>query len=675
MRVPNFFLSWAVLFLLASPAAIAQSILPQVNTKMGKPTNEEMTMTAYAPDSTAKAVVLYSETTADYSWGAEDFMLTYRIKKRIKILSEEALEQANVSITYYENKTNRTTRESVSGLEASAYNLEDGKTVRTKMKREQVFEERLDDNYVTLKFSIPQARVGSVIEYEYRLTSDRYYIIRPWKPQEEIPVVQAHYEITVPEYFRFATDMHGTQPMKSEREEVNLSLILPGARLSCSGTRYSYTASQLPALKTDKYIWCADNYRTQVNMELTSIAITGVYYKDYTQTWEKIDQLLLDDSDFGQRMKPAGNPLAEELEKLPLDRLTTTREKATAIFVMMKSHLKWNKRYALYARSGKQVMKDGTGDNADLNAIYIGLLRKAGLQAHPVVMSLRSRPMLPHTHPTLQKIGTYIVAIDNAEEQGGTIYMDASAEMESPAVLPPVLLTDRARIIRPQGQSQWTNLQQAMGRNSRTVMLEVDIAPDGTISGRRITKSTGQEAAELKREFHAAKDSLDFLEQTARKLEVQIEDYSCEGVRTPGSTTQETLTFTKQATLSEPYIYLNPLIFPFLEETPLTQAERQLPVEFAYPYQANVNATLRLPQGYTVDETPTPCRLANSDKSLQCSYVIATTPDGAVNLRYTFRLGKLVFTPQEYPELKHFMELVTEHNNALMVLKQSTVDK
>ncbi|MBL1488744.1 DUF3857 domain-containing protein, partial [Klebsiella pneumoniae] len=75
------------------------------------------------------------------------------------------------------------THEVVRGLKATAYNLENGKVVKTKMESSSVHEEELDTNDKLLKFSVTQVRVGTVIEYEYRLESDYYYQLRDWYAQ------------------------------------------------------------------------------------------------------------------------------------------------------------------------------------------------------------------------------------------------------------------------------------------------------------------------------------------------------------------------------------------------------------------------------------------------------------------------------------------------------------
>lgn len=53
-------------------------------------------------------------------------------------------------------------KENIIGLDASAYNLENGKIVRTKMKKDVVFKERDGRKPNDLKFSIPQVKAGTL---------------------------------------------------------------------------------------------------------------------------------------------------------------------------------------------------------------------------------------------------------------------------------------------------------------------------------------------------------------------------------------------------------------------------------------------------------------------------------------------------------------------------------
>ena len=88
-------------------------------------------MAVYEPDSSATAVILCKLTDISYKWGIESFRLVSEYEVKIKVLKPEGTSYADVIIPYYE-LPNNAMKENIIGLDASAYNLENGKIVRTK---------------------------------------------------------------------------------------------------------------------------------------------------------------------------------------------------------------------------------------------------------------------------------------------------------------------------------------------------------------------------------------------------------------------------------------------------------------------------------------------------------------------------------------------------------------
>ena len=73
----------------------------EVNEKFGKPTMEEMEMTVYDADPEADAVVLYKEGNVNYRFDASStsgFIIEYDVVERIKVLTSDGVDFANVSV-------------------------------------------------------------------------------------------------------------------------------------------------------------------------------------------------------------------------------------------------------------------------------------------------------------------------------------------------------------------------------------------------------------------------------------------------------------------------------------------------------------------------------------------------------------------------------------------------
>lgn len=496
--------------------------------KYGKPSEEELAMTTYAPDTSATAVVLYSKCEVRYDLLANNFRILYNYEVKIKVLKSEGASYADIRIPYYSNESNAviTLKESISQLDASAYNMEGGEMVRTKMKRDLVFTERINKQYMQLKFSIPAVREGTVFEYKYQLSSDLYYSINLWEAQRDIPVIFTQYDITIPEYFKFNLDMRGPHPMASKDETSSLTFLLslPGGQtemLSCNGRHMIFTGEHLPALRPDNYVWCANDYMSSVYFELRGVDFPGSFYRSFTHTWEEIDQMLLQDEDFGAMLKMR-NPYRDEMASLSLDQLPDRQNRIAAIYTFLKQKISWNGQYGLYGNEVKKAVKNGTGSNADINFILMSMLRDAQIPCYPAVMSRKDRGILPYSYPSIQKLNTFIVGI--ADTDSTLVFLDGSVINGYMNTLPPVLMVNRARLISETAGGRWMNLSK-LGKNQIRATVRAQIHPDGQITGDRNAVYMGQYAANLRRRYYAAKDSTEYINQLETEENIKVKKF------------------------------------------------------------------------------------------------------------------------------------------------------
>lgn len=660
-------------FFVLTTVVFAQQPLLEVITpslKFGKPSNKELSMTSYAPDTTAAAIVLCKTSSVDYEMASNEFQLVYYYEIKIKVLKSEGTSYANISIPYYNDDQNPNSRENVSQIDAFAYNMEDGKMVQTKMKNDLIFKERINNKYMQLKFSIPAVKVGTVFEYRYKLTSGFYHQIASWVAQQDIPVLYAKHDIIIPEYFRFNLDVRGMEKIekKENNESLDFSLQLANGqkqRISCKSRHLTFIARQLPVLRGDDYVWCANDYRSQVNFELQGLAFPGALYKSFTTTWEKIDEMLLKDDNFGGMLKMR-NPYREEMTALKLNELPDMQAKIGAIFSFLKKKITWNDQYNLYGFDVKKAIKNGTGTNAEINFILMSMLRDANIPSYPVVMSRRNTGILPYAYPSIMKINTFVVAISDTDST--FTYLDGSVTDGYLDVLPPVLMVNRARLVTPSQGEKWVDLS-ALGLNRIHTAVTASVAADGTISGSRTTDYAGQRAAEYRKRYRAAKDSADFISNLQSKEGIQISNFKITSLNDFSPQAREAFEFKRRTTVNGNLIYLNPMIFLHSGKNPFTQQERRLPLETAYPDQLMLTVTLTLPEGYAVEEIPKTLMIKADDGGAICRYNI-TQRESVVSLVYTFSFKKMLYLPNEYPGLKSFWEAVVEKNNEMLVLKK-----
>lgn len=148
-----------------------------------------------------------------------------------------------------------------------------------------------------------------------------------------------------------------------------------------------------------------------------------------------------------------------------------------------------------------------------------------------------------------------------------------------------------------------------------------------------------------------------------------MKGYEAKNIKNFSPLVQETFQFEKQSTTNDQFIYVNPLIFLHVSESPFKQVERKLPVEYPYTSMLTVAVNLTLPEGYTIDEMPKSLQVVMKDQQIKCRYNI-TQKGNSISINYQFRQNTLLFAPNEYLELKTIWETIAEKNTEMLVLKK-----
>lgn len=652
-----------VLYMLPQNATWAQ--MPHLNLKFGNPTQEELEMKVYAADTSASAVVLCRQQDLYYLFERDKFVTVTEIKKRVKILKENGIDEANVIIDYISPNGNPPLTEEVLGLKAAAYNLENGKVVKTKMKSEQVFDERLNERHVLKKFTIPQVKVGTVIEYEYKLHSDFYYDVDDWYAQSFLPTLYTSYRLTIPDWFEFNVEQTGWERLENSMNERHSGFIIGGKPIQASATEYTYVGKALPALHADEFIWSISDYATKVTTELSKVRIPNTFIQNFAQSWESVIKNLMDIEDFGGRLKQR-NPLKDEMRTLGIYEQASAKDKLLSCINLLQQHVRWNGDYRLTSKGNP--FKEGVGSNADMNFVLIQMLRDAGIEAYPVLLRMRNSGRIPISHPTLQAFNTFIVAAPLPDDK--VAYVDASMADGYLNVLPSSLLTDQAYALNAGTNNPWINLQSISSGKTNTI-IEAELTEDGMMTGTITNMYQNNVALAFRQEFKIAKDSISFVNDIARKNNLEISNYSLKGQHGFRPSAEEAMTFSRSCDAMDGRIYVNPFPILPIKETWFKAEKRKLPVEFPFPQSESITVRIALPSGYIVEEQPqnVALRMAGGDAVLQR---LCQTEEGILIMTYKLTINKLYFAPDEYSNLKAFFDAVYGHVQDVFVLKKAS---
>jgi len=633
--------------------------------KYGNATLDELNMTVYPQDTTASAVILLKKGELRFVYNdLYGFQFEYELQVKIKILKTEGLDWCNQSISYYE--ADRSSKEQVNGLSGTTYNLEDGKVTKTKLSKEFISDEDIDNKLKVKKFTMPAAKVGSVIEYKYTLVSAFYYELRDFKFQESIPIAYTYFEAKLPEYFKYNLNYQGYITLKSERVPTNESFQirykddngrLQSTTVRCTAELIKSEGRDVPAMKNESYLWTIEDYISKISFELKSVQMPYSMTKDKSSTWASIDNDILSSSSFGGNLKKA-DLFKEEIAKGEL-----TISRAKEIQDMVKYRVKWNDKRAASPGNLKEALKNGTGTTAEMNFLLINALQAGGFDAFPVILSTRSNGRLPISHPSITAFNYVITGlrIDTM-----MYYADASAKYGDWNLLPEKCMVPQARIMKQNG-CRWVNLSTiSTGSVLKTARFNFE---GSKYTGKINDTRKGSAALASKEYYYNHKDEEDYIEFLKKSSNCEIDNFSISGTDNTSEPLKIAYSQTDDASLGDDFLYINPMIDKQFSENPFKEEKRMYPVEFNYLGNYLQIVDILIPEGYVVDELPQAAKMVLNDNDIVLTYRMEQT-DNSIKLHYQFQLKKLMFLPEEYEHLRDFYAKIVAKNSEQIVLKK-----
>ena len=633
-----------------------------VNMKFGKPTKEEMQMTVYEADPDAEAVVLCRLTDVEYTVQTASFLVDYREKCRIKVLKPSGARfakvvvpyQMNMSVgnnvnglkvtgfalpkpggssdSYFEDEAGSMTEgifgtdadESVENIKAVAFNMENGKVVKSSLKKSDIVNKKIDEQNYQMEFTVPDVKEGTVIEYEYNIHSQLFWELRDWYAQCEIPVVYAKLDMNIPNYLIFNIEDHGIQRLTYTCTVGNLKYKVESDPLAnpmwVNTNHYVYLGQNLIGMPKDDYVWNAQDHWAGITAELKQYRLLGMTQMDYAKTWEQIDEMILGSDDLGIHMNDH-SPLQKELKEAGIEGIADPRERVAAVYKLVMSKVKWNGKYELSPALTSETLKKGSGSNADINLLLIQSFHDAGLTAAPVLLRTRDLGQLPYNFPSVSKLSTFIVGA--IMPSGGNIYLDASNKDGRPNVLPDVMLVERARLVQKGKKGEWVNLQN-VSKSENTISIEASLSADGMLSGKQTTSNKMGETVES--------------------------------------------AFTKKGQVTDGKISICP--FPDkMIENPFTAETRKMPVEFPRISSDRTIINITLPEGYVVEGEPRNTTITTPDKGIE-GRVLTILTDGRVQMSCQFSVNKLSHSEKNYAELRQIFEMLSKYTSEPLTIKK-----
>ena len=278
--------------------------------------------------------------------------------------------------------------------------------------------------------------------------------------------------------------------------------------LTFTANTYEFITRDLPGLKDEDYVWSIRDFLSRVTFELHSLIIPGSIHENYSNTWEKVDEQLLESANFGKQFNL--KLFKDELPTLLTAEMGDT-EKVIALYNMVRERVKWNDENTFGVKNPRDALKKGLGTSGEINAILISALREVGLDAYPVAMRLRTSGRVPITHPTIDNFNYFVAAVD---VDGKPVYMDASSKYGDLNVMSASCLSDFARSIRGGNKSGWVDLTN-ISKSSGITVISANFNKNGELSGKIQEVFSNQLGFAMRNRYSQSKDEQEFFDKIA----------------------------------------------------------------------------------------------------------------------------------------------------------------
>ena len=639
--------------LMSLPYASAQSI--EVNKRWGKVSKAEVEMTEYNLDTAAAALMLYENkfVTVDLTTNG-DLAQTIDVYRRIKILKEDGIKYGDFEIMRYLSSS---AHENVTGIEVVTHNMDNGKVVSTKMKKDFIYDEEYSTNYNKVSFYAQDVKVGSVIEVKYKITSDLYWEIDDIFFQNTIPVNVKEVEVRIPGMFTFNKKLRGRYPLE---HKVDIESRTLGQYQYEMGVD-KFKAVDIPAFKYEPYIYHHEQYFLAVSYDIRTMNFPGTSH-DYGVTWTDVDESYRD-SDIMTRFL-AQCQFKDEVAALPKD--TTDLAKIASAVNLVKDKVVWNGKYRIEPAPLAQVIKARSGSNVDINSLVAGCLRTMGYTVDIILVKLRSSGYLLDIQPEMYPFDTFILKV--TADNGTEYFLDCGSSHGYINVLPPDFLVSNARQITNDGRAHWVDLT-SRSMNGSVITLIATLTDDMRLHGDYVSKDTGNPTYSTKSDYAEYSNEEDYISDIESEWGIEIDEITFKEMNEYSANASIEFSFYKDLDAAGDYVYINPFIMDFHSADTFQSLSREYPIDFPYGYAITYMFALTIPEGYVVDQLPEnkTFMFKPISSTVRCTSEVS---GNTLMLTYNFTQAKMYCDASDYQDLRTYWQYLAEMYDSVVVLKK-----
>lgn len=626
----------------------------------------DLLMTTYPKDTSAAAVCLYSYESVElfYHSGNGTMTKVRNIYKKIKVLKEEGKSYANFVITHpvAEGKY-----EKIDEYYVTTYNMENGQFVTTQMSPKYLFTSSLPGNREKVSCTAENVKVGSVIEFSFTFRSDIWYDIDDIVFQMDIPVVKAEALISYPSLTNWNKMNYGYRKMElNETAEQFIEYTQGGleGRLTYNQITDRIEMDDIQASHDEAFCYYAPKYLASIQYDLSEcFSVRSGTMTKIQQSWEDVDKIIHDETFF--KAIKSKSPFSKELDPIKNDKSLSTKDKVLKVIDFVRSRVRWNgENYAALCDIRKAI-KDGVGNNVEINTLVASSLRYVGVECSPVMITLRDRGLLSDFQASVNSFNGFILSAK--AEDGAVWYFDASLGSGYLNILSPLQLASKARLVPVSGPASWVDLTKVASGNE-AMMVSMDVAADGSVSGNVELSEGGEDSFHFKNMFAKDPDIRKFTDKFFKGSPYVFGDIESTDLKNYSPACKAKASFRSEPQPGET-IFVSPFIKAFHNPVDMPDVPRNCAIEMPYRKVITYNCRIKVPEGFKIAELP-------KSRSMSCPFlkgkaVVAYKEEaGTIIVEFTYSLGTMEADRTGYSQIRSWWKFLGDIYDDVIVFEK-----
>jgi Domain of Unknown Function with PDB structure (DUF3857)/Domain of Unknown Function with PDB structure (DUF3858) len=610
----------------------------------------------------ADAMILYKQVSVDVSKAnvAGDAESEYY---RIKIFTQEGTKKGHVEIEY--NKTF-----------ASVVHV-DGRTIRPDgsiakfdgQVLETTVEKSSGQKVLAKSFTLPDVQPGCIIEYRYSIQGQPGRVLDwGWVVSESMYTREARFT-----YVPYGGYGNALRPIIRRN-------LLPADAVATPQANGSYLMAvhDIPGIIDEPMMPPYRPIQARVDFyyeDQDAPSATGPpdkFWNHYGEKWDGAMEKFIDkrkalEADLAKTTSPSDPPevklakiyaRVQKIRNLSLEDYKTEKE-------FKDENLKPNINV-------EDVLNHAYGYETQINYLFIGLARTAGLDASAMFIAPRNAQLFLPAANDRSQLSDDIVWV----HAGSKDYFVDPAARYFPFGLLPWYETSTSGIKVDKHGGAILNTPDPSSSDATIVRhAELEIQASGEITGTVQVDYTGQRGA-LIREDERKEDEVGrtkYLETAIKRWlpagsEFQVSKIANWDDNSLPVHVEGKLTIPSLATTAAQRMLMPLSIFQMSQTSEFASEKRNNPVYIHYPYEEIDDVKLQLPAGYKTEGVPPAKNLNLGAVSFEIS---ATAQGDTVEVKRHLYEKNVVYTKDQYPALRRFFETVRTNDNAQMVFQNA----